>query len=149
MDNEDIIYQETIFKEVQYLEKEELLSDFSTVEELFGYFKDLKNKKKEIEFIYLAYLWVTRNLLFKSNVLSDIEEIKLESVLKTRLASSKGFNILFSSILEYCSIQVINIKGLYKSIDHSFDNKSGSILVHEWTGVFYQGKYHLVDCVLG
>jgi hypothetical protein len=56
---------------------------------------------------------------------------------------------MFKSILEHCSIQVIKIKGLYKTIDHSYDNKSGTILVHEWTGVFYQGKYHLVDCVLG
>lgn len=149
MDNDDIIFQEHILKEVQYLEHEELKSSFSSIDELHSYFKHLQSSKNDIEIIYLAYLWVTRNILFKFNVISDLEDVNIKSILKTRQTSSKGFNLLFCSILEHCSFKIVKIKGLHKTVDHTFDNKSGTILAHEWIGILYQGKYRLVDCVLG
>ena len=151
VNSDDLLFHTSAFDyELGLLEQEQLSTDFKSFNDLTDYFKRLKSERKELDVIYFAYLWVTKNIDFNLNILSETEiEESCESILKLRKTTAKGFSFFFSSILEKCSIEIIKIKGTYKTIDFTIEGKSGALIQHEWNAVFFQGKFNLIDCVLG
>jgi transglutaminase/protease-like cytokinesis protein 3 len=112
-----------------------------------------QNAATEEEKARIIYTWITHNISYDVEALSDLFEkniypdVKAETVLNTRSTICSGYANLYQQLAQYMGLKSLIITGYAKGINYIVgkDNQVN----HAWNGVKIDGNWYLVDTTWG
>lgn len=96
------------------------------------------------------YNWVTHNIALDidANMDPDRDPPEIGKILKTGMATSDGYTLLYSSMCQEMGLDAVVVRGYVK--DWIFDKRDEFLLPrHSWCAVLINDKWELVDPLYG
>lgn len=105
--------------------------------------------QSEYEKARVLFKWITHFISFDSvsNSLDNKDILNLELILSNRVACSRGFSFLFSSLASLSGLDVAIIRGTLK--DGYLPLSNSRKLNHSWNAIKIDGYWKLIDTTLG